>query len=212
MARLLAPLEQISQQHPEPVIQELASDLRATIATRGAYQSDSVTNVAQYYSHSSYAQTKNQETCPNKENLVKSGGASERSQNTACPGTVGTSAEVKEQARSFQHTDGKSFRLKPAVSTHVSAPTAPTVKKVFSEWLLEACDPDVPTRAMALRALTQCLKEGTEEAIQGRDKLLMVSLSFDRIKRVCLHAVSVNSLAKRSISLLKHIVFEKAER
>lgn len=224
MARLLDPLEQISQQHPEPVIQELASDLRATIATRGAYQSDSVNNAAQCYSHSGYAKTKNQVPSQNKGNPVKPSETSEspkavrqnieklhvsqqsskvtstccsgnaqstasvpsHSQNTAHLGTASTSAQVREQAQSFQHRDernGKSFRPKPAASTHTSAstsPTAPTPKKVFSEWLLEACDPDVPTRAIALRALTQCVKARNKEALEARDKLLMVSVSFER--------------------------------
>lgn len=222
MARLLPPLEQISQQHPELVIQELASDLRATIATRGAYHSDSVTNAAQCYSHSSYTQTKNQVTSQTKGNCVKPGGTSEslkahvsqnieiqhvsqqsptinstycsvtaqsiasvpsHSQNTA---RLGTSTEVREQAQSFQNINIKSFTPKPAASSHISAsnnPTTPTPEKIFSEWLLEACDPDVPTRAMALRALAQCVKEGTTEALQARDKLLMVSLSFGREKR-----------------------------
>lgn len=222
MARLLAPLEQISQQHPEPVIQELASDLRATIATRGAYHSDSVTNAAQCYSHSGYAQTKNQVTSQNKGNPVKPSGISERpkahvsqntemlhvnqqsskvtstccsdsaqstasvpshSQNTARLDAVSSSTEVGEQAQIVQHRDernGKSFRPKSAASIPTSASTAPTQKKVFREWLLEACDPDVPTRAMALRALAKCVKEGTKEAKQAHDKLLMVSLSLER--------------------------------
>lgn len=198
MARLLAPLEQISHQHPEPVIQELASDLRAAIATRGAYQSDSVADAAQCYS-----QTKNQVTNQNQGNHVKPGGDEElskyqstccsvgvhstalvpsHSQNTASHGTVSTSAEVRERTQGFLPPDGKSFRPKPAASTNVSASTTPMSEKVFSEWLLEACDPDVPTRAMALRALTQCIKDGTEEALQGRDKLLMVSLCFENTK------------------------------
>ncbi|KAM9481885.1 transport and Golgi organization protein 6 homolog isoform 2-T2 [Clarias gariepinus] len=217
MARLLAPLEQISHQHPELVIQELASDLRATIATRGAYHSDSVNNAAQFYSHSGYAQTKDGVPSQKPGNFVKPVGISDSpqspvsknlemphviqqspnvplscssansqsdglmpslSQNTACHGTVNSSAEMREQAQSFQHTDernGKSFRPKSAASTNMSASTAPP-EKVFSEWLLEACDPDVPTRAMALRALSQCVKEGTKESTQARDKLLMIFL------------------------------------
>lgn len=220
MARLLPTLYQISQQHPEPAIQGLASDLRAAIATRGAYRSDSVTNSAQYYSHSIYAQTKNKVTGQTKGNPVKPSGSSEspkshvgqiiemphvieqspiipstycsvsaqstasvplHSQNTVHLDTVSTSAQVKKQTQSFHHIDEsrlKSFGLRPAASTCPSASTAPTPKKVFSDLLLEACDPDVPTRAMALRALTQCVKEGTKEALQFRDKLLLVSLSF----------------------------------
>ncbi|KAF5897470.1 transport and Golgi organization protein 6 isoform X2, partial [Clarias magur] len=218
MARLLAPLEQISHQHPELVIQELASDLRATIATRGAYHSDSVNNAAQFYSRSGYAQTKNGVPSQKPGNPVKPVGMSESpkspvsknlemphviqqspnvplsccsanaqsdglmsslSQNTACLGTVNSSAEMREKAQSFQHKDernGKSFRLKSAGSTNMSASSARTPENVFSEWLIEACDPDVPTRAMALRALSQCVKEGTKESTQAHDKLLMVFL------------------------------------
>ncbi|KAK3570445.1 hypothetical protein QTP86_019311 [Hemibagrus guttatus] len=218
MVRLLPPLKQISQQHPEPVIQELALDLRASIATRGAYHTDSVTNAAQCCSHSSYTQIKNRVTSQTKGNRVKPGGTSQslkahvsqniemqhdiqqspkipstccsvtaqstasvpsHSQNTARLGTVSTAAEVREQSQSFQHIDErnlKSFRPKPAASTHISASNVPTQEKVFSEWLLEACDPDVPTRAMALRALTRCVKEGTKEALHARDKLLMIFL------------------------------------
>ncbi|GAA6101740.1 transport and Golgi organization protein 6 homolog [Tachysurus ichikawai] len=210
MARLLSPLKQISQQHPEPVIQDLASDLQATIATQGAYHSDSVTNAAQCYSHSGYAQTKNQGTSQTKGNPVKPSGASDspkahvsqniemlqhlgqqsptipstcclvsaqstvsmpsHSQNTACLGTVSTSAVVREQVKSFQHIDEKklkSFRPKSAASNP---------EKDFSEWLMEAYDPDVPTRAMALRALTRCVKEGTKKALLAPDKLLMIFL------------------------------------
>lgn len=223
MARLLEPLEHISQQHPEPVIQDLAADLRATIATRGAYHSDTVTNAAQYYSHNSYDQTKNQVTSQNKGNPVASSGMSEspkvhisqsiemphgsqqslkvpstyclvsaqsnassHSQNTACHSTVSASAGVGEKVQRFQHTDGrngKSFIPKPAASKNATASTAPTSGKLFSEWLLHACDPDVPTRVMALRALTQYVKEETKEALQARDKLLTVRMNFERKKR-----------------------------
>lgn len=235
MARLLAPLEQISQQHPEPVIQELASDLRATIATRGAYHSDSVTNAAQYYSHSGYVQTKNQVTSQNKGNPVKPCGTSVSQQspkvpctccsvsaqstasvplhpqNTACLGTVCTSEEVREQAQRFQHTDGRngtSFRPKPAASTHVSASTAPTPKKIFTEWLLEACDPDVPTRAMALRVLTQYVKEGTKEALQAREKLLIVSKNFERGKKYVIAREWMLGLKRLQVFRETHIVFK----
>ncbi|KAF7699020.1 transport and Golgi organization protein 6 homolog isoform X2 [Silurus meridionalis] len=218
MARLLAPLEQISQQHPEPVIQELASDLRAAIATRGAYHSDSVTNAAQCCSHSVSAQTKSRVIGQSKGNLAKPCGTSKSSkthvsqniamphasqqspkitsnhcsvsahsaasmpshpQNTAHLATVSTSAEERlSQVHSFQHIDdknGKSLKPKPAASTH-NASTAPSPKEDFSKLLLESCDPDVPTRAMALRALTKYVKKGTKEALQERDKLLMIFL------------------------------------
>lgn len=57
----------------------------------------------------------------------------------------------------------------PQTSAHGS-PTKP-----FSDWLLEACDPDVPTRALALRILTQRVKNGDPEAVQAQEKVFMVS-------------------------------------
>ncbi|KAI1890045.1 hypothetical protein AGOR_G00169170 [Albula goreensis] len=88
MTLLLPPLDRISQEHPEQVIQELASDLRAAVATHGAF----------------------------------------------CPDTA------------------------------------------FSECLLEACDPDVPTRAVALRTLTRSLQDRNTEALQAQDQVLTLFL------------------------------------
>ncbi|XP_055520881.1 transport and Golgi organization protein 6 homolog [Leucoraja erinacea] len=43
---MLPLLEQLSALHPDPVVQELASDLRITIATRGAFSSETVSKAA----------------------------------------------------------------------------------------------------------------------------------------------------------------------
>lgn len=47
--------------------------------------------------------------------------------------------------------------------------------KAFSDLLLEALDPDVPTRAAALRTLTHMLQNKTAEALQAQEKILNVS-------------------------------------
>uniref|UniRef100_A0A3B4WV76 Transport and golgi organization 6 homolog n=1 Tax=Seriola lalandi dorsalis TaxID=1841481 RepID=A0A3B4WV76_SERLL len=46
----------------------------------------------------------------------------------------------------------------------------------FSEWLLQACDPDVPTRACALRVLTQMVQNENPEAVQAQEKVLTLFL------------------------------------
>uniref|UniRef100_A0A672PNT2 Transport and golgi organization 6 homolog n=1 Tax=Sinocyclocheilus grahami TaxID=75366 RepID=A0A672PNT2_SINGR len=52
----------------------------------------------------------------------------------------------------------------------------PSSSKAFSEWLLEACDPDVPSRAVALRSLTRSVRDRDKEALQNKDKLLTLFL------------------------------------
>uniref|UniRef100_A0A672PGP2 Transport and golgi organization 6 homolog n=1 Tax=Sinocyclocheilus grahami TaxID=75366 RepID=A0A672PGP2_SINGR len=115
MDELLPHLEQISQKHPEPVIQELASDLRATIATHGAYRPKPVPKTATQHSTTAGGIP----DCGNSE---------------------------------------------------------PSSSKAFSEWLLEACDPDVPSRAVALRSLTRSVRDRDKEALQNKDKLLTLFL------------------------------------
>ena len=54
-----------------------------------------------------------------------------------------------------------------------SDPAAPSAGPL-SELLLEACDPDVPTRAVALRTLTRMVQTGDPEAVQAQEKVLTV--------------------------------------
>lgn len=42
--------------------------------------------------------------------------------------------------------------------------------------LLEACDPEVPTRAVALRALTRLVQERDAEAVQAQEQILLLFL------------------------------------
>ncbi|KAL7878718.1 hypothetical protein AOLI_G00096920 [Acnodon oligacanthus] len=220
MSRLLSPLEQVSQQHPDPVIQELASDLRATIATHGAYCPGSVINAAGWYGNGASTQKASQ---PKGQNTsAASASASSAKTHSVCvdplqPSQLGLSyssnsfsshsssgsaasgpsapqqnaghgvaescAEMKEQAQGSAcrppHKDGElSVHKLGGMSTRSSVSSAPgrTPQKNLSKWLLEACDPDVPTRAMALRALTHALREGDKEALETQDKVLMLFL------------------------------------
>lgn len=53
-----------------------------------------------------------------------------------------------------------------------------TQLRAVPELLLEAFDPDVPTRAAALRELTQMVQSKRREAVQAQEEILAVSLSF----------------------------------
>lgn len=134
MSRLLPPLETLSQQHPDVVVQELASSLRAVIATHGAY-------------------------CP--ENL------------TAAASRNDPETPAQTEADHSQTPVNVHRRVPPSSGGSGVSPRPHT--KPFSDWLLEACDPDVPTKAFALRVLTQMVQHGDPEAVQAQEKVLTVS-------------------------------------
>lgn len=151
MSRLLPPLEILSQQHPEVIIQELASNLRAAIATRGAYRPENLTT---QLSRSPNTTVENQNTVKGEANDSQTP-ANSRGRLIASSGECGVSEGGERQ------TSGSSDPQPPS--------------KPFSDWLVEACDPDVPTRAFALRILTQMVQHRNPEAIQAQEKVLTVS-------------------------------------
>ncbi|KAK7891995.1 hypothetical protein WMY93_023958 [Mugilogobius chulae] len=124
MTCLIPPLDKLSQLHPEAFIQELASNLKAVIATHGAYKPDNPCTPLTSTTHGSPAMPPNHPTTP-KKNIIKS----------------------------------DNFPRKP-----------------LSEWILEACDPDVPTKTFALRGLTQLVQSRDPETVQAQDKVLALFL------------------------------------
>ncbi|XP_028287966.1 transport and Golgi organization protein 6 homolog [Parambassis ranga] len=157
LSRLLSPLETLSQHHSDGVIQELASNVRAVIATHGAYRPDDLTAAA-----------------PPESSRVPE------------PATANSSQSLREEPEDSQ----------TPVDTH-SRPSAPSARsthspktgvrssgtvdprpplKPLSDWLMEACDPDVPTKAFALRVLTQMVQHRDPEAVQAQEKVLMLFL------------------------------------
>ncbi|KAL6107428.1 tango6 [Pungitius sinensis] len=159
MWRLLPPLELLFQKHPDVLIQQLASDLRAVIATHGAFQPENLPAVApasmkpKMTVKNTQIETNNPQTsphsCPPDRNLPSN----------RPPESFGKSA-AKESPEG--RTSGTS-------TLHL--PTKP-----ISDWLLEACDPDVPTKAFALRVLTQMVQRGNPEAAHNQETLLMLFL------------------------------------
>ncbi|XP_051726883.1 transport and Golgi organization protein 6 homolog isoform X2 [Ctenopharyngodon idella] len=161
MAALLPHLEQISQQHQETVIQELASDLRATIATHGAYHPKTVPKTASQHSTTTHSPA---QPAGHSSNSLPAR-AQVPSQSISHPKHK-TDPSVTPKVKDFQ-TAGRIPN--PGISESSRS-------KAFSECLLEACDPDVPTRAVALRSLTRCVRDGDKEALQNKEKLLTLFL------------------------------------
>lgn len=166
MSRLLPPLGTLSQMHSEVFIKELASNLRAVIATHGAYRPENLSATAQ--------PTRNPETT-SKNNSVpfrkKIQTEAKNSQTSSPPDSHLPSNTQRHPASSGGSAAGIS--PKGGGETSGTSDRRPPPKP-FSDWLLEACDPDVPNRAFALRVLTQMVQKGNPEAVQGREKVLMV--------------------------------------
>ncbi|KAM4553367.1 transport and Golgi organization protein 6 homolog [Fundulus diaphanus] len=141
MSRLLPPLEALSQRHPDAVVQELASNLRAVIATRGAYRPDDLAGAA-----------------------------------AARGSTEPESEGNNRQTPASTHSSSPQQPCPTGGGERTSAGDPDPDDKPFSDWLLEACDPDVPTRAFALRVLTQRVRRRDPEAVQAQEKVLTLFL------------------------------------
>ncbi|XP_008309635.1 transport and Golgi organization protein 6 homolog [Cynoglossus semilaevis] len=160
MSRLLPPLETLSQNHPDDVIQELASNLRAVIATRGAFRPENITGPA------------STELCGNRTDRVKK--QKVEPETRTCPADP-----LSRRTRTRQEEPGPGPGPGPgpaATRTPANTSTPPPSNKPFSDWLLEACDPDVPTRALALRVLTKMVQKKNPDTIKDQEKVLMVFL------------------------------------
>nr|XP_057931280.1 transport and Golgi organization protein 6 homolog [Doryrhamphus excisus]XP_057931281.1 transport and Golgi organization protein 6 homolog [Doryrhamphus excisus]XP_057931282.1 transport and Golgi organization protein 6 homolog [Doryrhamphus excisus] len=143
MSRLLQPLGILTQKHPDVFIQELASNLRAVIATHGAYRPDNLSNSAAPDPKDSVMSPKSYAPCKNKAtNNIHI------NSNTRQPASFGDSA-----------------------TSETSPPS-----KGLSDLLLEACDPDIPTKAFALRTLTQKVQSKDPETLHDLEKVLILFL------------------------------------
>lgn len=156
MSRLLSPLDTLSQLHPEVFIQELASNLKAVIATHGAYAPDNLsTSSAQSSYNSDTKQTSKRQKTDNKSGTKLS--LPDSSSRPKMPEIT-----PKRQQSMFEAAKGTESFDSPA--------------KSLADHFLEACDPDVPTRAVALRGLTQLLQRRNPEALQAQEKVLVLLL------------------------------------
>ncbi|XP_038562281.1 LOW QUALITY PROTEIN: transport and Golgi organization protein 6 homolog [Micropterus salmoides] len=174
MSRLLPPLETLSQKHSEVVIQELASNLRAVIATHGAYWPENLAAAAQPSRNPQT--TANNTSVPSRrtQEMHTEANDSQTSPHSSSPDSTSPgNTYVRHPASSGGSEAGRSpkGRERTSGTSDACPPTKP-----FSDWLLEACDPDVPTRAFALRVLTKMVQNRNPEAIQAQEKVLMLFL------------------------------------
>ncbi|XP_039186897.1 transport and Golgi organization protein 6 homolog isoform X3 [Crotalus tigris] len=154
LKQLVPLLEELSHVHPEPVIQELAADLRISICTHRAFSAETVCAAA----------------C---KTLGRSAGG------VAGQGSAAASTGVPDEAaRPGAPLPQKSPRSSPgepqeaeSVAKKSSAPcTSPSLQELLSG----AYSPDIPTRAAALRHLSRMVEQRDPGALKTREKLLKV--------------------------------------
>lgn len=164
LSRLLPSLETLSQKHSEVVIQELASNLRAVIATHGAYQPDELTcpSATPAFVRAQKMQTEANDSATGSH-------LSSPVDNTLSNAPTTHSASSGRSASALGPKDGG----RTSSSDSCQPPT-----EAFADLLLEACDPDVPTKAVALRSLTKLVQTGNQDAVQAKEKILMVGCLF----------------------------------
>lgn len=167
MSRLFPPLDTLSRMHSDAVIQELASNLSAVIATHGAYRPESlhtpsqpVTNPACRKTHKMQTEAKTSQTGPHSSLQDSDPLSTTPITHPVSSGGSAAESHPKRERRTFGTDDPH------------------PIQKALSDWLLEACDPDVPTRAVALRGLTQMVQNRRPEVVQDQEKILTVGCWF----------------------------------
>ncbi|XP_077611784.1 transport and Golgi organization protein 6 homolog [Crocuta crocuta] len=165
LKQLLPLLEKVSNVYPDPVIQELAVDLRITISTHGAFSTDAVSVAAR-----STLNRKDPE-----------GKTEEHPQSSHEKNTNESDLEQQQSREKCRQTGLKSHA--PPIPQEVGGPRATTNQKSGSittdqlqEVLLSAYDPQIPTRAAALRTLSCWIEQREAKALEMQEKLLKIFL------------------------------------
>ncbi|XP_016056213.1 PREDICTED: transport and Golgi organization protein 6 homolog [Miniopterus natalensis] len=167
LKQLLPLLEKVSNTYPDPVIQELAVDLRITISTHGAFFTEAVGVAAQ-----------------NTLNKKDSEGKIEEQQQTSHERCTDVSHSYLEQQQNYEKSNQTSLKSSaPRIPQEVGEPHTTVNQKSGSvtteqlqEVLLSAYDPQIPTRAAALRTLSRWIEQKEARALEVQEKLLKIFL------------------------------------
>lgn len=162
LKRLVPLLEEVSCTHPDPVIQELAADLRITICTHGAFSTETVDTAAESV-------------------LGKKLGPGRTEACTAPCQSPGAAGALPQHGHSCGHpsapreSEEQTVHGEPSAVGPAAAPSAESSAPAqLHELLLSAYDPQVPVRAAALRSLSSLIMQRDPEALQIQEKILQV--------------------------------------
>uniref|UniRef100_A0A2K6F444 Transport and golgi organization 6 homolog n=1 Tax=Propithecus coquereli TaxID=379532 RepID=A0A2K6F444_PROCO len=167
LKQLLPLLEKVSNTYPDPVIQELAVDLRITISTHGAFATEAVSMAA----HSTL----------NKKDPERK---IEEQQQTSHESYTDVAQSHLKQQQSHEKSSQTGLQSSaPFIPKGVSEASTATNQKPASitteqlqEVLLSAYDPQIPTRAAALRTLSRWIEQREAKALEMQEKLLKIFL------------------------------------
>nr|XP_028595716.1 transport and Golgi organization protein 6 homolog isoform X1 [Podarcis muralis] len=159
-------LEDLSHVHPQPVIQELAADLRITICTHGAFSTETVSSAAQSTLGKSDAGVALKPRALVRQSLTKKPPRETSKPEAALP---------QDHMGSSSGTDPVSNPPKgPLAGESVAEPGCGS--QDLQELLLSVYDPEIPARAAALRSLSRLIEQRDSEALKIQEKLLKVFL------------------------------------
>ncbi|NXA07676.1 TNG6 protein, partial [Sapayoa aenigma] len=161
LKRLVPLLEELSRTYPEPVTQELASDLRIAICTHGACAPCTVGTAA--------------DSMMGKKPGM--GAQSPASIPSGAPSAKGNWAPLQHEHRSpsahrERSEQQSTCHVGPAPATYADSPAPAGLQ----ELLVSAYDPQPPSRAAALRHLASLVTHRDPEALRLQEKLLQVFL------------------------------------
>lgn len=160
MLKQLVPwLEELSRTYPEPLTQELATDLRIAICTHGAVSPETVGAAA------SGVLGKRPGTGAQGPAGAPSPGSGQTPSQSSHSSPLGPS----------KRSQGQRVRHEPGDAGSAPAPCASsTASAGLQELLVSAYDPQPPSRAAALRQLTSLITQRDPEAVQLQEKFLQV--------------------------------------
>ncbi|KAM9374157.1 transport and Golgi organization protein 6 homolog [Phaethornis superciliosus] len=161
LKRLVPLLEELSRTYPEPLTQELATDLRIAICTHGAVAPSTVGTAA--------------DSVLGKKPGV--GAQSPAGIPGGAPSTGGGRAPSRHSRSSTSAPRERSEEQRVSHEPSALGPApAPCAQEGLQELLVSACDPQPPSRAAALRHLAKLITQRDPEALQLQEKLLQVFL------------------------------------
>ncbi|XP_075621813.1 transport and Golgi organization protein 6 homolog isoform X2 [Balearica regulorum gibbericeps] len=158
LKRLVPLLEELSRTYPEPLTQELATDLRVAICTHGAFRPDTVGAAADGV-------------------LGKKPGPGVQSPASIPSGAPSPGGGCSSPVAPRERSEEQSTCHEPDTTSPAPAPCADSPAPAgLQELLVSAYDPQPPSRAAALRHLASLITHRDPEALQLQEKLLQVFL------------------------------------
>ncbi|XP_074257600.1 transport and Golgi organization protein 6 homolog isoform X3 [Saimiri boliviensis] len=167
LKQLLPLLEKVSNTYPDPVIQELAVDLRITISTHGAFATEAVSMAAQSTLNKKDPEGKTEEPQQSSHERHTDVAHShlEQQQSHGIAPQTGLQSDAPVTPQGVNEP-----------STTISEKSGSITTEQLQEVLLSAYDPQIPTRAAALRTLSRWIEQREAKALEMQEKLLKIFL------------------------------------